>query len=236
MLDKHEGFKMFQHDSVRLGLIVSGEIPKDYLCTSVVLPNRNIHAIMEVLFKKDLGGLWMDNNDILIRLRYALDLRDTDMVKIFKLGGAELTLEQVRKLLIKSKETYRYNDEGDDHDEIEEKDENIKCKNSTLEAFLNGFIILKRGKQDPKPGQPELPGLKKSENPNNINNMMLKKLKIALSLTSDDVLDILEKAGVIVTKGELSAFLRKEGHNNYKECGDKYARNFLKGLALKNRG
>ena len=175
----------------------------------------------------------MDNNDILIRLRYALDIRDIDMVKIFKLGGVELTPEQVRKLLIKSKETYRYNDGADDHDEIEEKDQNIKCKNSTLESFLNGFIILKRGKQDPKPGQPEMPVLTKSENPN---NMLLKKLKIALSLTSEDMLDILEKAGVIVTKGELSALLRKEGHKHYKECGDKYARNFLKGLALKLRG
>jgi len=174
----------------------------------------------------------MDNNDILIRLRYALDIRDTDMVEIFKLGGAELTVEEVRKMLIKSKERYRYNDEVDDHhDEIEEKKENIKCKNSMLESFLNGFIIFKRGKQDPKPGQSERAVLK-DENPN---NMLLKKLKIALSLTSDDMLDILEKTGVIVTNGELSALFRKEGHKNYKECGDKYARNFLKGLAIKNR-
>ena len=174
----------------------------------------------------------MDNNDILIRLRYALDIRDIDMVEIFKLGGTELTAEEVRKTLIKSKERYKYDDEVEDHDEIEEKEENIKCKNSMLESFLNGFIIFKRGKQDPKPGQLERPVLKDS----NPNNMMLKKLKIALSLTSDDMLDILEKAGVIVTKGELSAIFRKEGHNNYKECGDKYARNFLKGLAIKNRG
>ena len=176
----------------------------------------------------------MDNNDILIRLRYALNIRDTDMVKIFELGGVELTAEEVRKLLIKSKETYRYNNVVEDHEEIEEKEENIKCKNSMLESFLNGFIIFKRGKQDPKPGQPEIPVLKNSEN--HPNNILLKKLKIALSLTSDDILDILKEAGVIVTKGELSALLRKEGHKHYKECGDKYARNFLKGLALKYRG
>ena len=155
------------------------------------------------------------------------------MLEIFKLGGAELTAEEVRKLLIKSKETYKYDDGVDDHDGIEEKEENIKCKNSTLESFLNGFIIFKRGKQEPKPGQPERTVLTKNENPN---NMMLKKMKIALSLTSDGVLEILAKAGVIVTKGELSAIFRKEGHQNYKECGDKYARNFIKGLAIKNRG
>ena len=180
--------------------------------------------------------LFRSNNDRLIRLRYALDIRDTDMVEIFKLGGAELTEEIVRKMLIKSKDTYRYNnevDDHDDHDEIEEKDENIKCKNSMLESFLNGLIIFKRGKQEPKPGQSERPVLNNSENPNNI---MLKKLKIALSLSSEDMLDILEQTGVIVTKGELSALFRKEGHKHYKECGDKYARNFLKGLAIKNRG
>jgi len=175
----------------------------------------------------------MDNNDILIRLRYALDIRDIDMVEIFKLGGVELTVEEVRKMLIKSKETYRYNNDVDDHQaDLEGKEDNIKCHNSMLESLLDGFIIYKRGKQEPKPGQPERPVLKDS----NPNNMLLKKLKIALSLTSDDMLDIFNRTGVIVTKAELSALFRKEGHSNYKECGDKYARNFLKGLALKNRG
>ena len=49
------------------------------------------------------------------------------------------------------------------------------------------------------------------------------------------MLDILAAADVIITKGELGAVLRKEGHRNYKVCGDRYARNFLKGLALKYR-
>ena len=67
-------------------------------------------------------------------------------------------------------------------------------------------------------------------------NILLKRVKIALALTSEDMLDILAAAGVIITKGELGAVLRKEGHRNYKVCGDRYARNFLKGLALKYRG
>jgi len=175
----------------------------------------------------------MDNNDILIRLRYALELNNMDMVEIFKLGGAELTEEEVRKTLIKSKDSYH--DEVDDHDRIEEKEENLLCKNSTLASFLNGLIIFKRGKQDSKPGQPEKPVLSIKDS-GNLNNIMLKKLKIALSLTSDDMLDIFKQTGVIVTKGELSALFRKEGHKHYKECGDKYARNFLKGLTIKYRG
>ena len=175
----------------------------------------------------------MDNNDILIRLRYALDIKDIEMVEIFKLGGLEVTEEEVRKMLIKSKGSY-HNDVGN-HGEIEERVENIKCNNSTLDSFLNGFIIFKRGKQDTKPEQPERQVLS-IKNSENLNNVMLKKLKIALSLTSDDMLDILKATGVIVTKGELSALFRKEGHKHYKECGDKYARKFLKGLSIKNRG
>ena len=45
----------------------------------------------------------MNNNDILIRLRYALDIKNTDMVEIFKLGGIEVTKEEVLKMLTKVK-------------------------------------------------------------------------------------------------------------------------------------
>ena len=102
-----------------------------------------------------------------------------------------------------------------------------------VESFLNGFITFKRGKQEPRPGQPDAhPPTKSKES---VNNILLKKVKIALSLTSEDMLDIFEKAGITVTKGELGAILRKEGHKNYKQCLDKYARNFLKGLAIRYR-
>lgn len=165
----------------------------------------------------------MDNNDILIRLRYALDIKNKEMIEIFKLGGIEFTKEEVLLILTKSKDDY-------DEDSIE-SEENIKCDNVMLESFLNGFVIFKRGKQEPKPGQPERPALSHER----VNNLVLKKLKIALSLTSEDMIEILETSGVFITKGELSAFLRKEGHKNYKECGDQNTRNFLRGLVIKYR-
>ena len=163
----------------------------------------------------------MDNNDILIRLRYALEIKNKEMAEIFKLGGVEVTVPEVIKMLTKS--------------EDEEMDDQTKCNNSTLDSFFNGLIIYKRGKQEPKTGQsatPE-PSVKSGAN---VNNLLLKKVKIALSLTTEDMLEIFEEAGITVTKGELGALLRKEGHKNYKECGDKFARNFLKGLAIKYRG
>ncbi|MGG3889493.1 DUF1456 family protein [Metabacillus fastidiosus] len=165
----------------------------------------------------------MDNNDILIRLRYAMEIKNKEMAEIFKLGGVDITVPEVIKILTKS-----------DEDDIENEDQ-IKCNNSMLDSFLNGFIIYKRGKQEPKPGQPNVQETPVNKGAN-VNNILLKKVKIALALTAEDMLDIFEEAGITVTKGELGALLRKEGHKNYKECGDKYARNFLKGLAFKYRG
>jgi len=166
----------------------------------------------------------MDNNDILIRLRYALEIKNKEMAEIFKLGGVEVTVPEVIQILTKS------DDDADD-----ENDFQLKCNNSMFDSFLNGFIIFKRGVQEPKPGQSNTPE-PVSPKSANVNNLLLKKLKIALALTTEDMLDIFEMAGIRVSKGELSALLRKEGHKNYKECGDKFARNFLKGLALKYRG
>ncbi|WP_147533494.1 DUF1456 family protein [Bacillus marasmi] len=165
----------------------------------------------------------MENNDILVRLRYALDIKNSDMVEIFKLGGIETTKEEVLDLLTKTV------------NEEDEKEYINKINNIKLEAFLNGFITFKRGKQEPKPGHVE-PQVQPGKTTECVNNMLLKKVKIALALTSDDILDILQEAGVSVSKGELSAILRKVGHKNYKECGDRYARNFLKGLTLRYRG
>jgi uncharacterized protein YehS (DUF1456 family) len=171
----------------------------------------------------------LTNNDILIRLRYALDIKNTDMVEIFKLGGIKVTKEELLKILTKSKDSYDDEPVDDDNNE-----ENIKCTNFMFESFLNGLIIFKRGKQESKPGQPDRPAMSIKEH-GSVNNVLLKKLKIALSLTSEDMLEIFDEAGIIVTKGELSAILRKEGHKNYKVCGDKFARNFLKGLAIQYR-
>ena len=166
----------------------------------------------------------MDNNDILIRLRYALNIKDTQMIEIFKLGDVVVTEEEMRKLLIRSVE------ENDVMRHV--KENNIACTNEMLESFLNGLIIMKRGKPVLKPGQVPPPSHIITNN-KSVNNVLLKKLKIAYGFTSEEMLDILARVGVVITKGELGAVLRKEGHKNYKPCGDRYARNFLKGLTIK---
>lgn len=162
----------------------------------------------------------MNNNDRLTRLRYALDLSDSEMVDIFELGGQTMSRKKVDALLKKAP--------GNSDDVEEENEYVLECSDEMLERFLNGFITFKRG---PKDGpQPAL-----ELNHANANNLFLKKVKIALSLTSDDILDLLQDEGVEISKGELSAVLRKEGHRNYKPCGDRYIRNFLRGLTAEYR-
>lgn len=173
----------------------------------------------------------MNNNDILIRLRYALDIKDIDMMEIFKLGGITVEKEELQRILLKPKNV---NHIDTDDEAFIADDDMRKCNNYMLESFLNGFITFKRGKQEAKPGEPEREAYIIKDN-KAVNNVLLKKLKIALSLTGEDMLAIFKAAGVDLSNGELSAVLRKEGQRNYKECGDRYARNFLKGLAIKYR-
>lgn len=167
----------------------------------------------------------MNNNYILSKIKHAMDLNNKDMVDIFKFGGIAISEEEVQNLLIGARENI--SDEGDKPDE-NEIEEITKCKNITLESFLNGFIIFKRGEKETKTGQPEILSINGNKN---INNIMLKKLKIALSLSSQGMLDIFEDMGSSLTKGELTDIFRKEGHKHYKKCSDEYAMNFLEGLS-----
>ncbi|PKP29529.1 MAG: DUF1456 domain-containing protein [Bacteroidetes bacterium HGW-Bacteroidetes-17] len=69
-----------------------------------------------------------------------------------------------------------------------------------------------------------------------INNDVFKKLRVALELKDDDIVEILNLVDFKITKSELSAFFRKEDHPNYKICGDQVMRNFLNGLIIYKRG
>lgn len=68
------------------------------------------------------------------------------------------------------------------------------------------------------------------------NNDVLKKLRVALKLRDDEIVEILKLVDFKITKSELGAFFRKEDHPNYVECGDQILRNFLDGLIIHLRG
>ncbi len=67
------------------------------------------------------------------------------------------------------------------------------------------------------------------------NNVILKKLRIALNLKEEDLLEIFELADFEMTKPQITAMFRKKGHKHYKECQDQMMKKFLAGLAIKMR-
>ncbi|MCX5863912.1 MAG: DUF1456 family protein [Deltaproteobacteria bacterium] len=154
----------------------------------------------------------MTNNDVLRGVRYALALPTAAMAEIFSISGQTVTQDKILNFLKK-----------------EEEAGFVACPDALMEDFLGGLIIYKRGRQEGKPERPA-----QSAEPLT-NNSILKKLRIALILQESDMLDILQQAGNPVSKSELSALFRKAGNKNYKECGDQFLRNFLKGLALRYR-
>ena len=149
----------------------------------------------------------MTNNDFLRRLRYALNIKDNIMIQIFKKGNIIVTREDVIDYLKKDIDGFK------------------KLSNNDLISFLDGLIIQKRGNRED--GTP-IPTIKITKN--NLNNILLRKLRIALAFKSYDMIRIFKLGGIEISEGELSALFRSEDHKNYKECGDKYIRVFLKGL------
>ncbi len=68
------------------------------------------------------------------------------------------------------------------------------------------------------------------------NNDILKKLRIALSLRNDDIMEILKLVDFEISKGALGDFFRNEDNPGYVEAGDQVLRNFLNGLIIYKRG
>lgn len=68
------------------------------------------------------------------------------------------------------------------------------------------------------------------------NNEIMKKLRVALALNSDQIIEICKLVNFTVTKSELGDIFRKEDHPNFKKCGDQILRNFLNGLVIYKRG
>jgi len=68
------------------------------------------------------------------------------------------------------------------------------------------------------------------------NNDIMKKLRVALKFTDDDIIKVLDLANFRITKTELGAIFRKDDHPNFKPCGDQILRNFLNGLIIHMRG
>ena len=83
----------------------------------------------------------MIHNDVLRSVRYMLDISDNKVVDIIKLGGLDVTKEDVLTYLKKDEE------EGF-----------VRCPDNVMAHFLDGLVFFKRGKDESRPPVPvELP-------------------------------------------------------------------------------
>lgn len=152
----------------------------------------------------------MNNNDILRRVRYILDLKDNQITKIFKHVGTDVTEQQVNHWLKR-----------------EDEESFVELTDDGLIDFLDALIIEKRGKK-------EGPSIRFKQNLDN--NLILMKLKIAFHLKAEDALAIMELAEFKISKHEFSALFRKKDHKHYRVCKNQLLRKFMKGLQVKYRG
>jgi len=152
----------------------------------------------------------MLNNDTLRRLRYAMEFNNSQMLEILKSMDLHISEEQLNSYLTK-----------------EDEEGFVPCPNEVLESFLDGLILKNRGPRDPSKKAPPQEMMS--------NNLILKKLRIALNYKEEDMLSVFDEVGFTVSRSEFNALFRKKGHRNYVECGDQILRNFLLGLAKKLR-
>lgn len=148
----------------------------------------------------------MTRNSILRKIKETFDFSDADIVTLFANVEQEISEDVVVDWLRRE----------DDHDYKPLYDDE-------LAVFLNGLIIENRGRKEGPLPKPEKILT---------NNIILKKLQIAFKLQADEVIGIWDNVDVMVTKYELSAFMRKPDHKHYRAVRDKLLKEFLKGLQI----
>jgi len=147
----------------------------------------------------------LKTNDILYKIQKALNLSQEEMLEAYKLADYKMESSHLDSLL------KRRQDEG-----------SKLCSYEELGVFLDGFVILKRG-----------PSPKKSNNDEAVeltNNLILKKLRIALELKEAETEIIFSLGEAKLSKQQLASLFRKEGHKNFKECSDELIMAFLDGM------
>lgn len=146
----------------------------------------------------------MGNNEVLRALKDIFSMDNDKIIDFFMIMDHPLSPEKLNQWLANEKE-----------------DNYLELEDSELSTFLNGVIGGLRGQKEGPLPEPD----KKMTN-----NLILKKLKIALDLQNEDVLDLFESVEVNINKYELTGFLRKPDHKNYRPFKNQELRAFLQAL------
>jgi uncharacterized protein YehS (DUF1456 family) len=147
----------------------------------------------------------VNTNEILYRIKKALNLTETEMLEAYALAEYPMEAEHLDAML------KRRQDKGF-----------ALCSYEELGVFLDGLIILRRGPSPKKAKDDDAVAL--------TNNLILKKLRIALELKEPETEIIFNLADVMLTKQELKSLFRNESHKNFKACSDALLMAFLEGL------
>ncbi len=147
----------------------------------------------------------ISTNEILYRIHKSLSLSIEDMLKAYTLEEYKMDASHLEALL------KRRQDAGF-----------MLCSYEELGVFLDGLVTLKRGPSPKKNNEDEAVEL--------TNNLILKKLRIALELKEAETEIIFGLADIELSKQQLASLFRKEGHKNFKACSDELLMAFLEGL------
>jgi uncharacterized protein YehS (DUF1456 family) len=150
----------------------------------------------------------MNNNEVLCQIRDIFDLNNSKLIEIFGLADCEVTEGQIGGWL-----------------QTTDDSKMVRCRDVELATFLNGFINARRGKKEGEQPEPQT---------RLGNNAIFNKLKIALNLKAEDILDIFSLVDYTISKHELAAFFRKTSNKHFRKCSDEVLEHFLSGLKLWN--
>jgi len=147
----------------------------------------------------------VSTNEILYRIQKALGLSIDEMLEAYKLEEYSIDALHLASLL------KRRQDKGF-----------MLCSYEELGVFLDGLIALKRGPSPKKVNNDEAIEL--------TNNLILKKLRIALKLKEAETEIIFSMADIKLSKQQLASLFRKESHKNFKTCSNELLMGFIEGL------
>ena len=148
----------------------------------------------------------MTHNTILDIVRSSLKLTDAKVLECFTLGGSSLSPEALAEVTAKV-----------------QGEEPGALTDAHLAAFLDGLIVARRG---PSPSSSS----RADAVVELTNNTILKKMRIALNLQAEGMLQLFDAGGKTLTRGDLTVLFRKPTHKHYKACGDELFLAFFEGM------
>jgi uncharacterized protein YehS (DUF1456 family) len=146
----------------------------------------------------------MRNNTLIRSIQKSLKLSSETILSIYQIADSDISLTDIEDVL-----------------KHESEDNYVELSDEGLLLFLDSLIVHLRGNSGNPPQSVDID-----------NNVVLKKLRIALNMRDDDMVAIFAFTERPLKKSEITPFFRKNNHKQYKGCQDPLMRTFFKGLSI----